>query len=200
MMLKKFFQYVPLPWILVGLLSAIFFGFSFSANPEKNAKINEDTSGFPQFYMKEVTTREFDINGKLRYQLSTPFISHYQLNLNNPGENDYTLIKQPALIFHREDQAPWTIQAAEGRSEKNGEHIRLLNQVVISQQSAEQGLIQITTESLLAKPVVQFVETDKAVKITAEQTQIDAVGMNADLATSRLQLNSQVDAVYEPRR
>jgi lipopolysaccharide export system protein LptC len=199
-MLKKFFRYVPLPWILVILLASLFFGFSLSPNPETTKAINEDTSGFPQFYMKNVTTSEFNAEGKLRYQLTTPSISHYQLNLNAPGENDYTLLEHPSLIFHHEEQAPWTIKATEGRSEKNGELIYLLNNVVISQQSAEQGLVQITTESLLARPVQQFVETDKAVKITAEQTQIDAIGMNADLAASRLQLNSQVDAVYEPRR
>jgi len=199
-MLKKFIHYVPLPWIFVILLASFFFGFSLSPNPETTKEINEDTSGFPQFYMKNVTTSEFDVNGKLRYQLATPSISHYQLHLNAPGENDYTLIEQPSLIFHHEDQAPWIIKATEGRSEKNGALIHLLQDVVISQHSTQQGLVQITTESLLAKPLEQFVETDKAVKITAEQTQIDAIGMSADLAASRLQLNSQVDAVYEPRR
>lgn len=72
--------------------------------------------------------------------------------------------------------------------------------MLLSQQSAEQGLITINTESLTAKPKQQFVETDKAVKIRAEQTQIDAIGMTADLATSQLQLNSQVNATYEPRK
>lgn len=198
-MLKKIFRYLPLPWIMVILMAGFFFGFSLSPNPQTAQIINEDSSGFPQFYMKDVTTSEFNIEGKLRYQLTTPSISHYQLNLNSPGENDYTLIQQPSLIFHHDQQAPWTIKAREGRSEKNGELVRLVDDVVISQQSNEQGLIQITTESLLARPIQQFVETDKAVKITAEQTQIDAIGMNADLAASRLQLNSQVNAVYEPR-
>lgn len=199
-MLKQFFRYIPLPWILVGLLSAIFFGFSFSTQPEKKTEVNEDTSGFPQFYMKEVNTREFEVSGKLRYQLTTPFISHYQFNLHNPSAEDYTLIQQPALIFYRDAQAPWHIQATEGRSEQNGELFRLSNQVLISQQSTEQGLVTIATESLIVKPSAQFVETDKAVKIRAEQTQIDALGMHADLANSRLQLNSQVNALYEPRQ
>lgn len=199
-MLKTFFRYIPLPWILVGLLSAIFFGFSFSANPQKNIEINEDTSQFPQFYMKDVTSREFEPNGKLRYQMSTPAITHYQLNLHTPSLEDYTSIEHPQLTFYRDEQAPWNIQASEGRSERNGEQIQLLNRVVISQQSDTQGLIEIITESLMVKPEQQFVETDKAVKITAKQTQIDAVGLQADLSTSQLQLNSQVDAVYEPRR
>lgn len=199
-MLKTFFRYIPLPWILVGLLSAIFFGFSFSTNPQKNTDINEDTSQFPQYYMKDVISREFEPNGKLRYELSTPSITHYQLNLHTPSIKDYTSIEHPQLTFYRDEQAPWNIQAFEGRSEHNGELIQLLNQVVITQQTDTQGLVNITTESLIVKPEQQFVETDKAVKITAKQTQIDAVGLQADLSTSQLQLNSQVDAVYEPRR
>lgn len=199
-MLKKIFHYIPLPWLLVALLAALFFGLSFSPNPEMETKINEDTSGFPQFFMKNVKTSEFDSSGRLRYQLSTPRVAHYQLSLNNPGPEDYTLIDQPSLIFYQEEQQPWTITAVEGRSEQNGELIKLVNQVVVSQLSESQGLIQITTDELRAMPSRQFVETDKAVKISAEQTQIDAIGLNANLATSQLQLNSQVEAVYEPRR
>lgn len=199
-MLKKIFNYIPLPWLLVFLLALVFFGFSLSPNPEMEKKINEDTSGFPQFFMKNVSTSEFDISGKLRYQLSTPTIAHYQLLMNNPGENDYTLIDRPSLIFYQDEQQPWTITAMQGRSEQNGNLIKLLNQVVLSQQSESQGLITIMTDELRAKPVEQFVETDKAVKIRAEQTQIDAIGLKANLATSQLQLNSQVEAVYEPRR
>jgi lipopolysaccharide export system protein LptC len=198
-MLKKIFHHIPLPWILVLLLIGLFFGFSFRPYPEQQKEINEDTSGFPQLYMKDVTTREFDVTGKLRYQLTTPIITHYQLNLNNPGTGDYTLIEQPALVFHQEKQAPWNITAKQGRSDHNGEVFRLLDNVVISQESKEQGLVEIMTESLIAKPLEQFVETDKAVKIRAKHTQIDAIGMHADLARSQLQLNSQVDAIYEPR-
>lgn len=199
-MLKKIFHHIPLPWILVLLLITVFFSFSFSPYPEQEQEINEDTSGFPQLYMKDVTTREFDVTGKLRYQLTTPIVTHYQLNLNNPGADDYTLIEQPSLIFHQDTQAPWNITAKQGRSELNGEVFRLLDNVVISQESKEQGLVEITTDSLIAKPLEQFVETDKAVKIQAKQTQIDAIGMHADLARSQLQLNSQVNATYEPRR
>lgn len=198
-MLKKIFRYIPLPWLLVLLLALLFFGLSLSPNPEMQKKINEDTSGFPQFFMKNVNTSEFDVSGKLRYQLSTPSIAHYQLHLNNPGVDDYTLIDQPSLIFYQDDQQPWTITALQGRSEQNGDLIRLLDQVVLSQQSESQGLIQVMTDELKAKPAQQFVETDKAVKIRAEQTQINAIGLSANLATSQLQLNSQVEAVYEPR-
>jgi len=197
-MLKKFFHYVPLPWILVFLLIAIFFSFSFSPNPDQAKVINEDTSGFPQFYMKNVLAREYDETGALRYQLSTPAISHFQLNLNTPGPDDYTLLEKPSMIFRQAGEAPWTIESNQGRSDNNGELIILTDKVLIEQNSDEQGLVQVRTETLLARPKQQFVETDKAVKITAEHTQIDAIGMSADLATSRLQLNTRVDAVYEP--
>jgi lipopolysaccharide export system protein LptC len=200
MMLKKIFNLIPLPWLLVLLLAGLFFGLSFSPTPDSNQTINEDTSGFPQFFMKNVQTREFDATGRLRYELNTPSIAHFQLHLNNPGSEDYTQILQPRLNFYQENNPPWTITANQGRSENNGELIRLVDQVVLSQQSVSQGLVQIMTEELRATPAQQFVETDKAVKIRAEQTQIDAIGLSANLATDQLQLNSQVEAVYEPRR
>lgn len=102
-MLKTFFHYLPLPWILVGLLAAVFFGFSFSTDPDKADPANQDTSGFPQYYMQNIRTQEFEANGKLRYELTTPVVEHYQMHSQNPGPEDYTSIQHPKILFFEKD-------------------------------------------------------------------------------------------------
>jgi lipopolysaccharide export system protein LptC len=160
-----------------------------------------DSSGFPQFYMKQVETREFDPQGKLHYQLSTPQVTHYQVHPDGPTDGDYTLIERPNMGFYDADEtaAPWLVSAETGRSESNGQLIRLLDNVLVQQQTPSQGLIQITTSELQVRAQEQFAETDKAVKMRSAKGHIDAIGMDADLAQSRLQLKSQVKAVYDPR-
>jgi len=193
-------QYIPVPWILAFTLVICFFAFSLRQKTDV-AGYEYDPSGFPQFYMQQVETREFDAQGKLHYQLSTPQVTHYQVHPDGPSEGDYTLIERPDMGFYDADDttAPWLVTADTGRSETNGQLIRLLDNVLIQQQTPSQGLIQITTSELRVRASEQFAETDKAVKMLSAKGQIDAIGMDADLAQSRLQLKSQVKAVYDPR-
>jgi lipopolysaccharide export system protein LptC len=195
----KIHQYVPAPWLIAFALVICFFAFSLRQKAEL-VGYEYDSSGFPQIYMKAVETREFDAQGKLHYQLSTPQVTHYQANPDGPSDADYTLIERPDMAFyHAETAAPWLVTATSGRSEANGQLIRLLDNVLIQQQTPTQGLIQITTSELQVRASEQFAETDKAVTMRSAKGQIDAIGMDADLAQSRLQLKSQVKAVYDPR-
>lgn len=197
--LNKFSQYVPTPWLVALVLAIGYFAFSLRPKPEL---VIHDTSAsrFPQFYMKDIKTREFDPQGKLHFQLETPLATHYQVNPEGPTLDDYTLIARPNMAFYdAESNAPWLVSAETGRSEANGNLLRLLDNILIQQQTPTQGLIQITTSELLVRAREQFAETDKAVKMRSAKGQIDAIGMDADLAQSRLQLKSQVKAVYDPR-
>ncbi len=192
-------QYIPAPWLVAFALVICFFTFSLRQKDEL-VGYEYDLSGFPQIYMKEVETREFDAQGKLHYQLSTPQVTHYQVNPDGPSDGDYTLIERPDMAFYdAESNAPWLVSAETGRSEANGQLLRLLDNVLIQQQTPTQGLIQITTSELLVRASEQFAETDKAVNMRSAKGQIDAIGMDADMAQSRLQLKSQVKAVYDPR-
>lgn len=192
-------QYVPIPWLVAFVLVLCFFAFSLRSKVEL-AGYQYDFTGFPQTYMKDVETREFDAQGKLHYHLKTPQVAHYQINPDGPSAGDYTLIESPDMAFHdAESAAPWLVSAETGRSEANGQLLHLLDNVLIQQQTPTQGLIQITTSELRIRASEQLAETDKAVKMRSAKGQIDAVGMDADLAQSRLQLKSQVKAVYDPR-
>jgi lipopolysaccharide export system protein LptC len=196
---QKLHQYIPAPWLIALALVICFFAFSLRQKADLPG-YEYDPSGFPQIYMKDVETREFDKQGKLHYLLSTPQVTHFQPQQEGPSAQDYTLLDNPHMAFYDTDsKAPWKVSAITGRSEANGDIIRLLDNVLIEQQTPTQGLIQITTSELQVHAGEQFAETDKAVKMRSAKGQIDAVGMDADLAQSRLQLKSQVKAVYDPR-
>jgi len=192
-------QYIPAPWLVAIALVICFFAFSLRQKVEV-VGYEYDLGGFPQIYMKQVETREFDAQGKLHYQLTTPRITHYQINPDGPSAGDYTMIESPDMAFYdAESVAPWLVTADTGRSEANGELLRLIDNVLIQQQTPTQGLVQITTNELQVRASEQFAHTDKAVNMRSAKGQIDAVGMDADLAQSRLQLKSQVKAIYDPR-
>jgi len=197
--INKITQYLPAPWLLVALLIVCFFAFSLRHDDDALPPDIDGSKIFPQVYMNNVQIREFDAQGNLHYELSTPRIGHYQAKPDAPSAADYTLIKLPTMTFYNADnKAPWQVMAVQGRSENNGQLLRLLDDVLIKQESADLGELQITTSELNVRAREQFAETDKAVKMLSAKGQIDAIGMSADLANSRVQLHSQVNAVYEP--
>jgi lipopolysaccharide export system protein LptC len=192
------------PWLFAILLCVGFFVFSLR---ERNQLMvdDADTSRFPQFYMTQVETREFDAKGQLHYQLITPQVTHFQLG-TNPSAQDYTLIDHPHMAFHNasenqdeQEEAPWWVSADNGRSENNGELFRLIENVLIEQNTTTHGSIRITTSEMNVRTRDQLAQTDKAVNIRNAKGQMNAIGMEADFAQSRLQLKSQVKAEYEPR-
>jgi lipopolysaccharide export system protein LptC len=197
---QRLHQNIPGPW-LVALIMVICF-FAFSLRQKDDIQVNEgDPSSFPQYYMKSVETREYNPEGKLRYQLTTPQVTHFQLQHDAPSANDYTLLDQPEMRFYDadSDNEPWQVTANTGRSETNGQLIRLLGDVLIQQQTHSNGLVRITTTELNLHTNTQFAQTDKAVNMRSAKGQMSALGMEADLAKSWLTLKSQVKAVYEPR-
>jgi len=198
--IQRINQSIPVPWLIALILVVFFSVLSFQQKDEtQSTKADSDT--FPQFYMKAVETREYNVDGDLRYHLTTPRVTHFQIQPDAPSAEDYTLLDQPELRFFDADskEEPWQVNAITGRSEKHGQLIRLLGDVLIQQQTNSNGLIRITTTELNLHTNTQFAQTDKAVNMRSAKGQMNAIGMEADLAKSWLTLKSQVKATYEPR-
>lgn len=154
---------------------------------------------FPYAYMTNIETLEYDVEGKLVYKLETPAAKYFQRDASQPGAADYTLIEQPRIIFYAANNTtPWHMSAAEGFSDANGHEVRLKTDVVAEQKSSAQGPIQVTTSELRVNTLLQYAETDKAVKMRAQQNQIETVGMRAFLNEDRIELLSEVRGVYAP--
>ena len=66
------------------------------------------------------------------------------------------------------------------------------------QTSEKQGEITITTSDLRLNTREQFAETSKAVIMRTAKSQINAIGMRADIKRDYIQLLSNVKGTYEP--
>lgn len=190
---------IPLPWLAIIALLVLAF-ILWEKSPSVLSTTPPTEAGeFPYAFMTDIETLEYDDEGKLRYRMVTLAAKHYQANLNQAGPKDYTLIEEPQLAFFSEnDTAPWYLSAMEGRSDNNGQQIMLRTNVVAEQTSTSQGLIRASTSELHVKIGEQYAETDKAVKMRAQQGEIETVGMQAFLNEDRIELLSQVRGTYAP--
>lgn len=188
------------PWALVAALLVGFGLISLLNQRKSESNLSDEIKHYPQTFMIGVETREFTANGDLQHLLQTPRITHYQIDPEAPGEKDYTIIDHPQVAFYDEgEQSPWVLSARSGHSNANNSLLRLIDDVLIQQDTEVRGLVQITTSELLVYPQQQFAETDKAVKMRSPKGQMDAVGMIAYMQENRVQLKSQVKAIYETR-
>ena len=89
---------LPLPWIVVVVLAIIFLVMKFSDENQKTVIESKPVKVFPQIFMTNVDTRDFDANGALHYQLKTPLIRHYQIN-EKPAKKTTPFLICPNLYF-----------------------------------------------------------------------------------------------------
>lgn len=189
---------LPLPWIVVVILAVVFLVMKYSDDDQKAVISSTTEKVFPQIFMTNVDTRDFDANGALHYQLKTPLVRHYQLN-EKSSEKDYTLFDLPQIVFLGDAQKPaWYMTAKSGRSDNNGELFTLNTDVLVQQESQSQGIVSINTAELRVNTREQFAETNKAVTMRSAKTQLETTGLRAYIKQDRIELLSNVTGTYEP--
>lgn len=186
-------------WIFISLAAVAAVAFWNKSPSDLLDNTLAKATNFPQAYMTDIEIREHDLSGKLRNTLITRSAEYYQFDSKGPSSADYTLLEQPNLVVTGAGSAPWVVTADQGRIDQNGQRVTLTDNVRAAQQSAEQGLIELLTSELRIKTAEQYAETDKAVKMRAQQGHLDTIGMKAFLSEDRIELLSQVRGTYEPR-
>lgn len=191
---------IPLPWIVISLSVIALVAFWDKSPSDLLGETPVRISSFPQAYMTDIELREYDESGNLRNILTTATAEHFQVNPTRPGAEDYTMLQQPQMVFSdAADLAPWHLTAKEGKIDQNGQLVTLINDVRVHQRTSEQGLLELLTSELRIKAGQQYAETDKAVKMRAQQGHLDTVGMKAYLSEDRIELLSRVRGTYEPQ-
>lgn len=189
---------LPLPWLLVIVFVIIFVAMKYSNSEPELASAQKKQKVFPQIFMTDVIVHEFSNEGKLRFQLKTPSIRHFQMS-ETAGPQDYTLFDSPDIEFSGEDQEPaWHLSAKQGRNDTNGDLITLSTDVLAQQASKTQGNLSIRTDELHLNTREQFAETDKAVIMHSEKTHLETIGIRANLKQDQIELLSNVTGTYEP--
>lgn len=188
----------PLTWLGLILLLVVAALWDRSPNELLQPEVAQAPE-FPQAFMVQMQTRLFDAEGRLNYHLTSEKAEHYQPNPNRATEQDYTLIKQPRIRLYPADAEPWFARANRGRSDADAENVQLLGDVRAWQEN-EQDFAELTTSELWLQPTKEYAHTDKAVKIRAAQGTTDAIGMQADLSSERIELLAQVRSLFLPQK
>jgi len=189
---------LPLPWLVVVVLVVIFATVKYTNIESETTAAQVEVKAFPHTFGTDVEVRQYDQDGQLHFQMTTPLIRGFQTQAKASAE-DYSLFQTPVFNLVNDPKKPgWLITSQEGRLDGSNEWFTLSQDVVARQTSEKQGEITITTSNLRLNTKEQFAETSKAVTMRAAKSQITGVGMRADMKRDHIQLLSNVKGKYEP--
>jgi len=158
---------------------------------QKQATAVTAAAHVPDYFLRDFTATTMNPQGKPEQRLTAQLMEHY----GNDNSMDLTA---PHLTLFQSSGPPWLVVAARGRIIDGGKEV-VLSGGVRMDHDAQGTTMTLTTDHLLLRPKQRYAETDAAVTVTTPQGRVDAVGMQADMATQRLQLLSKVRGTYAPQ-
>ena len=155
--------------------------------PQKNKKKKIADS-----FINHANIINYDKLGKQKNVIIAEKLLHY------PGDIDSELIK-PDITLFRLQGSPIVITADHGFTNQQGTRIILTGHVIITRENSQDNqFFQLKSPTLTIWPNKEFVETDKDVLITTENSTINSVGMKAYLDVEHYLFLSRVKAIHKP--
>ncbi len=153
-----------------------------------NKKNNPQQNSIADSFVNQASLISFTA-GQPQFYFTSQQILHY------PGDKESTAIKPRLKAYSKKDlldtrqkkKIPWLVEAEQAWVSSDLTQIRMESNVIV-----KQALSKFETSILWVWPEKEYIQTDKAVKITTTNALITAIGMNANLITTQYHLFDDV--------
>lgn len=177
------------PLVLLGLLAALSFWLSYSADlpePRRDGKQRHD----PDTFVENFQVRKLGTDGSLQYRLTAPLMQHFP-------DDDSSLLSEPRLTHYRVDAPSMVLAGRNGHVSSGGETVFFWDDVVATRAATpEHPAMVARMPDLTIQPDAGTAFTDSPVEITQGTSWTRGVGMHLDNNASVLVLKSQVTGTY----
>lgn len=143
-----------------------------------------------EYFLRDFAATTMDAQGRPEQRLTAGQMVRY-------ADDGVMELTEPRLTLYADGAAPWQIDAARGQLSGDGERLQLEGGVRVTRAEAD-GLLELTTNTLLLKPRDRYAESDAPLTLTHPQGRVDAVGLRAYMKEERLVLLAQVRGSYVP--
>jgi lipopolysaccharide export system protein LptC len=197
--LKQRWQYIQhylLHWTGWLLLCVIAFATTWLSQTNKNTDATDSMMQLgkevPDYTLKNFTTFSMTPDGKIDSQLQAQNMQHY------PEAN--TKLSAPVMLFYKQAQPNWHIQAEKGEITPNNEEIWLQGDTTFwREKNDKQAPMSILSKNVYFHKPSQFAQSSEFSIIHNNHTVTESIGMKAYLQTEQVELNSRVRGRYEIR-
>lgn len=180
--------------LLLGLALLVAAGFSGWSAWQRRASapapipVEQNRS---DYVMRDFELISLDVQGKESLTLRAPEMQRDLI--------DQTLaIVQPVFLVPNTHGQHWEVAADTGWVSADGNELRLKENVVGTSPATASRATTFKTDHLNVFPRENRANTDAAVSIRQPGLILTGTGMDADLASNHVQLQSNVQAIYDP--
>ena len=150
------------------------------------------TAGQPDAILRQVNSYIFDKQGRLQFNISTPYLSHL-------AQQDTTQLRVPIFTFYRPARTPWRLTAQLATGQAGLQDILLQHQVHLTHTAdAKNPETILETNQLTLHPYQKTAETPALVTLTQPGLSMRSIGMRANLNTGDIMLLSNAAGTYLP--
>ena len=172
--------------LLVGLTGFLFWNTSSFQPLPPQAKLSYDA------FAKDITSTQYDISGKKRYEFQAPDLQHYK-------RNNITIIQKPIFYMYNKQGQPWKITSDHANAMDGLKQIHLIDQVKISgEQTDSFKNMLLFSQQARYYPEEGVAVTYDPVTILQPGVTLHAIGMKVFFKENKVQLLSKVEGEYDP--
>jgi len=190
-----------LPLALLALLLLLWMLWRSDDSSQNNSETgNPLESGQPTSFLTDARFRSFDENGQPASQLTSPRVEQFQ-------DRDLAVLEFPrARLTGKPTDADqsldnaWQIEANQGTYHLEKELIELEGDVVAIRPLANGGQATLETSRLNVDNRQRIAFTDAPATMTDQVSVIHTTGFKAWMDSRVVELNSDVEGIYEPKR
>ena len=147
----------------------------------------------PDYFVENFNFVRLSATGEAQYNISGKRMVH------NPANDTHT-VELPVINSLSRERPPMTARADRARIEADGSKVHMFDQVRIDRpKTPTSNLFHMESDYLLVLPNEDIMRTDKPVRMTLGESQLNGTGMVANNATGEVQLASRVQATLPPK-
>ena len=177
------------PLLLVIALAAVTFWLERTvqmATPTQRDTARDD----PDLIAHGVKSLQLDASGRLDSTLAAAKMVHFPVD-------DSTELTQPRLVQLREKEPAIRVRADRGTATKDGEEVRLYDNVVVTRDAtAERAEMRAETSFLQVFPNEKVARTPERVVITEGGSRLAGTGMVVNARTEQMTLEADVAGTF----
>lgn len=174
--------------LIAGIVGVLMMTLETLSN-DAHKKNHATKSSGPDYFARQITTKQFDKNGDQQSQLTSKSMQHFA--------NDTTRLLEVTLILYRHGEAPIQITADEAYITDHSHKIRLQDHVRLHQKASNTNSEKtVLTDEMIYFPKQKLASTDKAVVYREPNTEVHSIGMQFDLKTQQIHLSSKARGHY----
>jgi lipopolysaccharide export system protein LptC len=147
----------------------------------------------PDYFVENFNFVRLSATGEAQYNISGKRMVH------NPADDTHT-VELPVINSLSRERPPMTARAERALIEPDGSKVHMYDQVRIDRpKTPTSNLFHMESDYLLVLPNEDVMRTDKPVRMTLGESQLNGTGMVANNATGQVQLASRVQASLPPK-